>query len=284
MFSESISAEGKLFARVKLRDGSIIVGEVREPSEITLKTGTDKRLKVELKDILSIIGDPLFVHLSNVHLKDGKTIEAVVRVEQIRILPVWSRYYCLPIRWQYIHSIWFFKDMSSAIPVGSVKPGSTWGLQTPLLLSTTSKGPGPAKIYKFCEEFDAQGINATGWSDPSLVAAVAERLEDLKAYNTIFLVHPKNLEQLDELAVKYPELVPVPYNELIKVYSAPLLYFLRDARTNRIRGIVITEWAGDALAKLLIKKPIPLGVPFRYENIISPFWKPGEETLKILNE
>ena len=298
MFSESIVAEEILFAKIELKDGSVIAGKIQEPLEIVLKALHERiEVKVEARDIVSIVRDPTFAFWSNVRLKDGSIMEAIVEVEQIRIRPVWSRYYSLPenlsIRWEDIRSVWFFAKMtnaiSSAMKVGLVEPGSTWHLQSPLRSFTTSKGPGPKKIHEFCEEFSTLGPwrNIGGSSGPSLVAMITESLEfDINAYNTntIFLIHPENLSQLDEMVVKYPELVPVAYNELIKAYSAPLLYFLPDTQTGRIRGIIIAERLNSALAKLLIEKPIPLGVPFRYENIISPFWQLGDERLKILNE
>lgn len=289
IFSESIVAEEDLFARIELKDGSVIVGRIQEPLEIVLKALKERiEVKVEVRDIVSIVRDPTFAFWNNVHLKDGNIMEAIVEVEQIRIRPVGSRD-SLPIKWEHIRSVWFFADMFSAIRVGSIKPDSTWRLQGPLRLFTTSEGPGPKKIHEFCEEFFTLGPwrNIGGSSGPSLIAMITERLEsEINAYNinTIFLIHPENLKQLDELVVKYPELVPVAYNELIKAYGAPLLYFLPDAQTGRVRGVIIAERLNAALAKLLIGEPIPLGVPFRYENIISPFWKLGDERLKILDE
>jgi len=284
IFSESISAEEDLFARVELKDGSVIVGRIQEPLEIVLRALKERiKVKVEVRDIVSIVRDPTFAFWNNVHLKDGNIMEAIVDVEQITIRPVGSRN--LPIKWEHIRSVGFFDDMFSAIRIGSIKPDSTWRLQTPLISFTTSEGPGPKKIYEFCEEFYTLGPwrNILGNSGPSLVAMITESLEhEMNAYNmnTIFLIHPGNLTQLDEVVIKYPELVPVDYNELIKAYDAPLMYFSRDARTNRIRGIVIAKRLSSTWAKLLIEKPIPLDVPFRYKNPNLPF--PDDEDLKIL--
>jgi len=95
-----------------------------------------------------------------------------------------------------------------------------------------------------------------------LVTGVEEYLEWIRKSNTIFLISPDELEALTELARKYPELLPLSYDEL-KLYSPPFMYVARDQETGMIRVLVIAHQVPDSLAKLLIEgvsleTPIPL--------------------------
>ena len=86
--------------------------------------------------------------------------------------------------------------------------------------------------------------------------------------NTIYYIHPKNLECLRDLEAEYPQLLPLSYNELeseLESHSSPLFYFSRNIEADKIRGIILARKVYPELAKLF-SKGIPLDVPFSYEN------------------
>ena len=86
--------------------------------------------------------------------------------------------------------------------------------------------------------------------------------------NTFYLIHPENLECLQDLEAEYPQLLPLSCDELeseLESYSSPLLYFSRDIEVDKIRGIIVAEEVYIELAELL-SEGVPLDVPFRYEN------------------
>lgn len=104
-------------------------------------------------------------------------------------------------------------------------------------------------------------------SSRSLLEAVEQygEISDIGNSHNIFIIAPKDVQQVEELEAKYPNLVPLPYDEL-KQYSYPLLYFARDTQTDRVRGLIIIDELNDSLAKLLAERGVPLDTPFRYEN------------------
>ena len=86
--------------------------------------------------------------------------------------------------------------------------------------------------------------------------------------NTFYLIHPENLECLQDLEDEYPQLLPLSCDELeseFESYSSPLLYFSRDIEVDKIRGIIVAEEVYLELAELL-SEGVPLDVSFRYKN------------------
>ena len=114
------------------------------------------------------------------------------------------------------------------------------------------------------------GRELNRWGAPSLLtfAKKKEEIQTIKSCHTIFMVRPECLYDFENLEVKYPDLLPVPYQKLkayLKSYSLPLLYFSHDY-TGMIRGVVIAEEVTPSLARVLTEKPIPLDTLLGYEN------------------
>ena len=117
------------------------------------------------------------------------------------------------------------------------------------------------EFYKEMRKF----VDTTGCSQPTPVP-VGKTLRWLTR-NTIYYIHPNNLECLRDLEAEYPQLLPLSYNELeseLKFHSPPLFYFSRDIEADKIRGIILARKVYPELAKIF-SKGIPLDVPFRYE-------------------
>ena len=90
--------------------------------------------------------------------------------------------------------------------------------------------------------------------------------------NTIYFIHPNNLKCLQDLEAKYPQLLPLPYNELesrlepeLKSHSLPLCYFSRDIEADKIRGIVIAHYVDIVLTEIL-SGDVPLDIFFQCER------------------
>ena len=121
------------------------------------------------------------------------------------------------------------------------------------------------EFYKEMRKFVGTSIHGHG--RPTLIPVDREgREERWPTHNTIYYIHPNNLECLRDLEA-YPQLLPLSYNELeseLKFHSPPLFYFFRDIEADKIRGIILARKVYPELAKLF-SKGIPLDVPFRYE-------------------
>jgi hypothetical protein len=158
----------------------------------------------------------------------------------------------------------------------SVLPASleTVRLKPPLSMIHVSKGE---KIRGNWEEF-IEGMrkflnvsidsrpNISTHSRPSPVP-VGKSLKWLTR-NTIYFINPKNLECLQDLEAKYPQLLPLSCQELeskLESYSPPLFYFSRDIEADKIRGIVVARRVDPPLAETL-SKYIPLDISFRYDE------------------
>ena len=117
---------------------------------------------------------------------------------------------------------------------------------------------------EFFEEMHKTFPGISGWGRPSLLPVLEERLEQVMISNTVFMVWPENLTDLEKVEQKYPNLLPVTCSKL-KSYSPPFFYFSRDKQTGKIRGVVISIRVYPSLANMLTKK-VPLDTAFWYEN------------------
>ena len=103
-----------------------------------------------------------------------------------------------------------------------------------------------------------------------LLESVEKYLRGIKSCNSILLISsssPADIKALRKLEKKYPELLPLSYDELMS-YSYPLIYFAKDAKTNLVRGIIISHKVDNSLTELLLEKGVPLETPLKYETVI----------------
>ena len=147
-------------------------------------------------------------------------------------------------------------------------PPETVSLSSHFELICISTGESVEGAEPFWEEL-IKNMDISIHMRPSLIP-VGEDLQWLNR-NTIYLNHPKNLKCLQDLEAKYPELLPLSYNELkseLEFYSLPLFYFSRDTKTGKIRGIIVADRVCPLLAEAMIKEGVvPLNVSFQYENV-----------------
>lgn len=267
-FSRSIAAKEVLPGRVELEDGSVIVGRIEEPSTILYVETKYGKMKVQVEDIVSIVGD-------EISLKNGIILKGIVEIRQVIVRPIWCER--LEIKGEYVNSIWFLAEieipsMPPTAPV-SIKPDdSTWSFQNPLILVyLTSRGQvvGAEKRLwgTLIKIINIGGTRMQIWGHPSLISIEEKDIQRLMDSHSIFLIHPKSLKQLQELEDEHPELLPCSYSEL-KCYPCPFLYFSRNAETDRVRGVIIANEVTPSLAKLLTEDVLPLDIPvlLEYEN------------------
>lgn len=143
---------------------------------------------------------------------------------------------------------------------------SVWRLQQPLWIIEGQSSIGGGEFAQTIE----QSIGPTGFlGGYPLVTGVEKYLRAIRRSNTIFLIDASSasdLEGLRELGDKYPELLPLPYDELT-YYPLPLVYFARGTYTYMVRGIIIArDRVGRTLAELLVEEGVPLEVPLQYEE------------------
>ena len=251
MFSGSIIAKEVLSGRIELKDGSIIIGRIEEPSTISVEI-RQKKLKVAVKDIVFIIGD-------EIKLKDGSILKGTVEIGQITVQPVWSRI-GIEIKGEYIVYIHLFQKS----PVNSDgKPSKktesfTWDWREKVIFTAT--GNRVEGYVEFAEEL-RKVLHVSLWGSVSILDFTENKndLEAMRNRHTIFLIRPENLEELEKLEAKHPDLLPLSYSKL-KSYSFPLLYFSRDDN-GKIRGVIITDEVTPLLAKLLTESALPLDIP-----------------------
>ena len=161
-------------------------------------------------------------------------------------------------------------------------PDDVWTLEYPFNLITTTvekdykSVKGVEEFWMALRSFSKKRVTKGGWSiggrtgipsSRSLLEAVEGcwEISDIGNSHNIFIIAPKDVQQVEELEAKYPNLVPLPYDEL-KQYSYPLLYFARDTQTDRVRGLIIIEELDETLARLIAQRGVLLDTPFRYEN------------------
>ena len=115
-----------------------------------------------------------------------------------------------------------------------------------------------------CDEFFEElrkVLHVSRWGSISLLDFTENKndLEAMRNRHTIFTIRPKNLEELEKLEAKHPDLLPLSCKKL-KSYSFPLLYFSRDDN-GKIRGVIIIDEVTPLLAKLLTESALPLDIP-----------------------
>ncbi len=132
------------------------------------------------------------------------------------------------------------------------------------IIFTNTGGDRVKGDQEFFEELHKTFPGISGWGRPSLLPVLEERLEQVMISNTVFMVRPENLKDLEKVEQKYPNLLPVTCSKL-KSYSPPFLYFSRDKQTDKIRGVIISIKVYPSLINVLIKK-VPLDTAFWYEN------------------
>lgn len=146
-----------------------------------------------------------------------------------------------------------------------VDPSSVWKLQRPLYFITGHRTPqGGIAFHKMVDEVLGGGISLFG-GYPRF-EGIEEYIDNMRERNSILMMYSNvNLEELREFAEKYPELLPVSYDELTH-YPLPLIYFAVDESRNVVRGIMITERINISLADLLLEEGIQLGVALRHQD------------------
>jgi hypothetical protein len=122
---------------------------------------------------------------------------------------------------------------------------------------------------KGCDEFVKElrkVLHVSSWGSVSLLDFTENErdLEKMRNSHTVFMIRPGNLEELEKLEARYPNLLPASCSEL-KSYSFPLLYFSRDDN-KKIRGVIITDEVTLLLAKSLTEDALLLNVPLEYKN------------------
>ena len=171
---------------------------------------------------------------------------------------------------------------------GGASETDVWTLESPLNLITTGNTFRSGEKYswkrsvKGFEEFRLAVWHSSirgrlgAMSDFTLLRAVEKYSKKSRLTNNIFIIPPKDILQVEELEAKYPNLVPLSYDEL-RQYSYPLFYFAR-TQTNKVQGIIVTNELDKTWVDLLLKK-IPLNTPFRYEKGELQVLKLPEEIL-----
>ena len=132
------------------------------------------------------------------------------------------------------------------------------------IIFTNTGGDRVRGDQEFFEELHKTFPGISGWGRPSLLPVLEERLEQVMISNTVFMVRPENLKDLEKVEQKYPNLLPVTCSKL-RSYSPPFFYFSRDKQTGKIRGVVISIRVNPSLANVLTKK-VPLDTAFWYKN------------------
>jgi uncharacterized membrane protein len=213
VFSGNVAAKEVLSAEIKLKDGTVVIGEV----PIILVKIDGKSIKVEdIASIRFITEEP-----------------AANSIEEI--------------------------------PKGTVEESFRWKKKEGIIVTATGNR------VEGCDEFVDELIkvipNATRWGSRHLLDFTESNkdLGPIVSTHTIFTVRPDNLEELENLEDKYPQLLPMSCTEL-KSYSFPLVCLSLDSK-GRIRGVIITyRIVILPLAKLLTRNALPLDTPFWYDE------------------
>jgi len=152
--------------------------------------------------------------------------------------------------------------------VTTVEQPTVWKLRASCYTITGVHSP--KGFWKFqttiLESLGRKGGLLGGYSGYSLVEQVEKYLENIRQSNSIFLILHKTeeFEALKELREKYPELFPISSEEFDKF--SPLVYLTYDIKTERMRGVIIADKVDASLAKILLRKDLPLNTFLRYEN------------------
>ena len=152
--------------------------------------------------------------------------------------------------------------------VTTVEQPIVWSLQAPCYIITG--GHSPRGLWQFQSTiFDSLGREGgflSGYSGDLLMEKVEKYLESIMQSNTIFLILPKTEEfkELKELKEKYPELLPISFEEFDEF--SPLVYLTYDIGTGKMRGVIVADEVDNSLAKILLGKNLPLNIFFRYKE------------------
>lgn len=103
-----------------------------------------------------------------------------------------------------------------------------------------------------------------------LVEGVEKHLESIKKCDSILVISsiPEGIQEYCDLENKYPDLCPLPCDELeseLESHSSPLLYFSQDLEAEKLRGVIVASQVDPSLAEL-VSEGVPLDASFRYEN------------------
>lgn len=216
VFSGIVAAKEILSARIELKDGSVITGEI-EKLIISIKT-KDGVKEVGIKDIVFL---------------------------QMNII-----------------------SSSPETTIG----GSVWRLQSPWYLITGKNAPRGWREFRGTIEksIGKRGGLLGGYSGQVLVEHAEKHLKSIKQSNIIFLITPKaeEIEALQELWEKYPELFPLSCDKLNELSSdiSPLIYLAYDMQAEKLRGVVVADKVDSSLAKLLAEEELPLNTPLQYKD------------------
>ncbi|MEA1965225.1 MAG: hypothetical protein U9O41_08935 [Candidatus Aerophobetes bacterium] len=163
--------------------------------------------------IFLIVGSVLAKDLFVFELKDGSMI--VGEIEEPLVISVKTKEGIKDIN---------IKDINCICIRPNVEEPIVWKLQSPWYLITGKNSPrGWRQFQRTIEKSLGRGSLLGGYSDHSLVVHL-EKYNIFRRSNSIFLILPKTkeFEALKELREKYPELLPISYEEFDK-YS-PLIY------------------------------------------------------------
>lgn len=242
-FSGSIIAKEVLSAKIELKDGSVITGEIKGPFLMLVKT-KDGMLKIEAEDVVSIwffsetpSATPVKETLSTAPANSIESNNFTWNLQD----PSISVYFTGGKKIEGFNER-FWEELSKAFPTMSI-----WGRESLVSLYEHHRKPG-------------------------------EGLQRLMDSDTIFLIHPKDIKYLEDLEAEYPNLLPLSCSKL-KSYPFPLLYFTRDVQTDKIRGVIIADKVDTSLIKLLTEKALPLDIPLEYISSI----KPSDSTWNLQN-
>jgi hypothetical protein len=158
------------------------------------------------------------------------------------------------------------KDIHCICSRPNIEEPAFWELKSPWYLITGKNSPkGWNEFKRTIDKSLGRGSLLGGYSDRTLVVHL-EKYDIFRRSNSVFLILPETqeFEAVKELREKYPELLPISYKEFDK-YS-PLIYLTYDIKTEKMRGVVIADKVDVSLAKILLKKDLPLNTFLRYEK------------------
>jgi len=204
-----------------------------------------------------IVGSVLAKDLFVFELKDGSMI--VGEIEEPLVISVKTKEGIKDID---------MKDISYIYNRGDVEEPAVWKLEAPWYLITGKNSPRGWRAFQRTIEksLGKRGGILGGYSGQVLVEHAEKYLKSIRQSNIIFLILPeaKEFQALKELREKYPELLPISYEEFDK-YS-PLIYLTYDIKTEKMRGVIIADKVDVSLAEMLLKKDLSLNTFLRYEK------------------
>ncbi len=149
----------------------------------------------------------------------------------------------------------------------------TWNYKERIIITVTGRRWvfNDSEFDEFAEEMQkVYGRKANVWGSSSFLNFTKRKIEieTIKSCNTIFVIRPECLYDLEDLEAEYPDLLPISTEKLksfLKTYGYPLLYFSLDY-TGMLRGVIIAKEVTLSLAKLVFKRRIELDILLQYKN------------------